>query len=161
MRQTAVLATPAQAHAVMSSLWASCIKPALTAGQRLEVVVREARKSRDQEAKYHAMFEDIARQYTHAGRKWDGDDMKRLLVAAFKHETKDDPDLGPLWKEMGEMELAPAILGGGFVLLGTQTKKFPKKLATALIEWLYAFGAENDICWTDPEERERLALSAA
>lgn len=113
----------------------------------------QAPKSRIQEEKYHAMIGDIARQYEHAGRKWDTDDMKRLLVAAFKHETKDDPELAEAWKVMGDVELAPPIVGNGYVLLGTQTKKFPKALATAFIEWLYAFGAENGIRWTEPRER--------
>lgn len=118
------------------------------------VTFRQAPKSRIQEEKYHAMIGDIAEQYSHAGRKWDDEDMKRLLVAAFKHETKGDPDFVDLWREMGEIELAPAIAGGGFVLLGTQTKRFPKKLATAFIEWLYAFGAENDIRWSEPRQRK-------
>jgi hypothetical protein len=117
------------------------------------VTFQQAPKSRIQEEKYHAMFGDIARQYTHAGRKWDADDMKRLLVDAFKRETKDDPEFAELWKEMGELSLAPAIGSDGFVALGTQTKKLPRKLATALIEWLYAFGAENGIRWTEPKER--------
>lgn len=117
-------------------------------------VFQQAPKSRIQEEKYHAMFADISRQYTHAGRKWDAEDMKRLLVHAFRHETKDDPEFAELWEEMGDMELAPAIVGGGFVVLGTQTKKFPRKLATGLIEWLYAFGAENDIHWSEPRERQ-------
>jgi len=114
------------------------------------VIFQQAPKSRIQEEKYHAMFGDIARQYEHAGRKWHEEDMKRLLVAAFKHDTKDDPDLKEAWKQVGDIELAPAIAGGGFVVLGTQTKRFPKVLASALIEWLYAFGAENDIRWTEP-----------
>lgn len=116
------------------------------------VIFQQAPKSRIQEEKYHAMIGDIARQYSHAGRKWEAEDMKRLLVAAFKHETKDDPDLAEEWREMGDIELAPAIAGGGFVVLGTQTKRFPKKLATAFIEWLYAFGAEHEIRWTSPKE---------
>lgn len=117
-------------------------------------VFQQAPKSRPQEAMYHALIDDIARQYTHAGRKWEAEDMKRLLVAAFKHDTKDDADLAPLWREMGEIELAPAIAGGGFVLLGTQTKKFPRKLATAFIEWLNAFAAENGIELAEPRERQ-------
>jgi hypothetical protein len=118
------------------------------------VTFRDAPKSRIQEEKYHAMFGDIAEQYTHAGRKWGDEDMKRLLIDAFKHETKDDPDLAQAWKDMGDMGLAPAIGRDGFVVLGTQSKKFPKVLASALIEWLYAFGAENGIQWSEPKERQ-------
>jgi hypothetical protein len=57
------------------------------------VTIAPPRKSRAQEEKYHAQIGDISRQYTHAGRKWDEENMKRLLVAAFKDDTKDDEDL--------------------------------------------------------------------
>lgn len=114
------------------------------------VSFQKAPKSRIQEEKYHAQIGDIARQFTHAGRKWGADDMKRLLVDAFKRDTKHDPDLAEAWREMGEMSLAPAIGSDGFVALGTQTKKFPKVLASAFIEWLYAFGAEHEIEWSEP-----------
>jgi hypothetical protein len=116
------------------------------------VTLSEPRKSREQESKYHAMIDDIARQYRHAGRQWDAESMKRLLVSAFKHDTKDDPDLAELWKELDEIEIAPG-LRGEFVVLGTQTRKFPKKLASAFVEWLYAFGAEHDIRWSERARR--------
>jgi hypothetical protein len=106
------------------------------------------KKSREQEEKYHAMIGDIARQYSHAGRKWDEEDMKRLLVDSFRRDTKDDEDLRECWKSMGDMRLVPAIGADGFVALGYPTKKFPKKLASAFIEWLYAFGAEAEIAWS-------------
>ncbi len=117
------------------------------------VRIEAPRKSRLQEEKYHAQINDIARQYVHAGRKWDAEDMKRLLVDAFRQETKGDPDFAPLWAEMGEMHLVPAIGRDGFVALGIQTRKFPKKLASAFVEWLNAFGAENDIVWSDPKDK--------
>lgn len=114
------------------------------------VTVAAPRKSRGQEAKYHAMIDDISGQYVHAGRKWDAENMKRLLVAAFKEDTKGDPDLAEEWEELGELELAPGIRGG-YTLLGTQTRRFSKKLGSAFIEWLYAFGAEVDIRWSDAQ----------
>src|SRR3546814_2937025 len=83
---------------------------------------------------YHALIGDIAKQYQHAGRTWDDEDMKRILVDAFKHETKNDPDFVDLWANMGDLRLVPAIGRDGFVPLGEQTRRFPKKLAAALIE---------------------------
>lgn len=47
------------------------------------VTLQDPPKSRDQEAKYHAMFSDIARQCTFMGQKWSADDWKRLLVDSF------------------------------------------------------------------------------
>ena len=120
-----------------------------------QLVVRRAVKSRDQEEKYHAMIGDIARQYTHSGRKWNNGDMKRLLVDAFRHETIADPVNYPgfdrLWKEVGDVRLAPAIGRDGFVALGEQTRRFPTKLANGFITWLTAFGNEQGVQWSDPE----------
>ena len=46
------------------------------------VVFSEPKKKRAQEEKYHAMIGEIAKQVEHIGRKWDADDMKRLLVVS-------------------------------------------------------------------------------
>lgn len=108
-------------------------------------------KSRDQEAKYHAMIGDIARQYEHCGRRWAEDDMKRILIDQFKRDTIKDPDIAGLWHSMGVMEMAPALDGSGVVMLGVQSRKFPLRLAIVFIEWLYALGAELKIKWTEPK----------
>lgn len=121
-----------------------------TAPEGYEVLIRPPRKSRDQEERYHAMFADIAEQWLFCGRKWDAESIKRLCVDQFKRETINDHDFAALWRDMGTVELAPSIDGSGVVALGTQTRKFPKKLASALIEWLLAFGAENGIAWSEP-----------
>lgn len=118
-----------------------------------EVVIRACTKSRDQEEHYHALIGDIAEQFEHFGRKWGDEDMKRLLVAAYKHDTKDDPEFAKLWKQMGDVRIAPALhgYGDGFVTLGDQTRRFPVKLAAGFITWLYAFMFENGVHCTDPK----------
>jgi hypothetical protein len=102
-------------------------------------------KSREQEEKYHAMIGEIAAQYEFCGRKWDTEDMKRLLIDQFKRDTINDPDFTELWVQVGSVNMAPALDGSGVVMLGTQSRKFPKKLAIAFIEWLMAFGSENGV----------------
>ena len=116
------------------------------------VTIKEARKSREQEERYHAMFGDIARQVPVNGVRLDQESMKRVLVSAFKIDTKDDPDLRDYWKQVSDV---PMVVGmrGEIVILGDQTRRFPKPLASALIEWLFALGAEHDVRWTDPAER--------
>lgn len=106
-------------------------------------------KSREQEQKYHAMIGDISRVFVHAGRKWGADDMKRLLVDQFRRDTINDPAIRDLWSSMGFIEMAPALDGSGVVALGVQTRKFPSKLAAVFIEWLYAFGAELNVNWSE------------
>ena len=115
------------------------------------VTVTEPKKSRVQEAKYHAMFGDIARQVPIRGVKVSEDDMKRALFSAFKIDTKNDPDLRDAWAEFGEARMGIGFRGE-IVLFGDQTRNLPKRLASALIEWLYAFGAEHDVQWTEPAE---------
>lgn len=110
------------------------------------------KKSRIQEERYHAMIGDIARQWEFCNRLWDAEDMKRLLIDQFRRDTIRDDDFTDLWKSMGQVEMAPAIDGSGVVAMGIQSRRFPKKLATAFIDWLYAFGAERDVVWTDPTE---------
>jgi hypothetical protein len=146
-RITLPLWEPVQAHKALQTAWMHA-KSMLLAGHRLVLEIKPEPKSREQEKKYHAQIRDIARQYVHAGRRWDEEDLKRLLVDAFREETKNDPELRDEWAALGDLRLAPAIGRDGFVALGYQTRKFTKKLGSAFIEWLYAFGAENGIEWT-------------
>ena len=113
------------------------------------VTIRDPVKSREQEEKYHAQIGDIAKQHKLFGRLWDAEDMKRILVDQFRRNTIQDPDFAELWAAMGHVEMCPSIDGMGVVALGVQTRKFGKKLGSVFIEWLYAFGAENDIKWRD------------
>lgn len=115
------------------------------------VTVAEPRKSRPQEEKYHAMFADIARQWPINGKLRDEETVKRLCVDQFRRDTAKDPDLSPLWEEMGTVEMLPSLDGSGVVALGWQTRRFPKRLAGALVEWLYALGAEVGIRWSERE----------
>lgn len=109
-------------------------------------------KSREQEERYHAMIGDISKQFQHCGKEWKLDDMKRILVDQFRRDTFNDPEFADLWAKMGVSEMAPSLRGEGVVLLGIQTRKFPSKLASVFIEWLYALGAELNIQWSEPKK---------
>ncbi|PRH41097.1 hypothetical protein C6T65_17580 [Burkholderia vietnamiensis] len=101
-------------------------------------------KSRDQEARYHAMIGDIAGQVLLLGRRWDREDMKRLLVDQF---VRDMAAAGAPLHNSGSV--VPSIDGTGIVQLGVQTRGFRKAEASAFIEWLFAFGAENNVTWSE------------
>lgn len=136
---------------------AAAMRFAAGAGCKVQVVVRKPIKSRDQEEKYHAMISDIAAQVQFHGKFRDADHFwKRLLVDAFKYDTKDDPDLAAEWAKVGGIETVPALNHDGFVILGEQTRKFTSKLANAFIEFLHAYGAENGVRWSVPKWQERL-----
>jgi hypothetical protein len=108
--------------------------------------------------KYHAMIDDIAKQVPLLGRRWDSEDMKRLLVDQFARDMK---AAGTPLHSGGHV--VPSIDGTGIVQLGVQTRGFRKAEASAFIEWLYAFGAENDVRWTETAARgyEELAREFA
>lgn len=126
-----------------------CAEFARSCADGMIATFREEARNGDQNAKYHAMIGDIARQFELHGRLWDSESMKRLLVDQFHRDTKNDPDLKQAWLDLGHIEMAPSIDRTGVVVLNFLTRNFSKKLAGAFIEWLFAFGVENGIEWTD------------
>lgn len=110
-------------------------------GELVHITVAPPKKTREQEQKYHAMLADIARDCRFYTRKLGSGHWKRLCIAAFKHATKDDPQLAALWRSFGDVELLPSLHDAGFIALGEQSRDFGVKLASAFIEWLLAFGA--------------------
>lgn len=109
------------------------------------VVIREPAKSRDQECHYHAIIGDIAESPPPdalallSGKELDEESWKRLLIDAFKYDTKDDPDLKDDWQKFGSLQLLPALNHAGFVAAGEQSRNFSRRLARAFITWLQAF----------------------
>lgn len=133
-------------------------KAVINAPDGYVVRIGPAPKSRDQEEKYHAMIGDIAAQVPLRGRRWDREDMKRILVDQFARDMK---SMGTPLHNSGSV--VPSIDGTGIVQLGVQTRGFRKAEASAFIEWLHAFGAENEVRWSETAAHgyEDLARGAA
>ena len=110
------------------------ITKALDAGNNLVMEIKLSSKTREQEEKYHAMINDIAKQAQHLGAKWSADDWKRLLVDQFLREEANI-----------QGKIIPNLDGTGIVQLGFQTRKFTKEQASEFVEWLYSWVAENGI----------------
>lgn len=112
-----------------------------------EIVIREAKssKSREQEKHYHELIGQIAASRTLYGKRLPAESWKRLLLDAFKHETRNDPQLSGEWAKFGELGLLPALNHDGFVAIGNQSRRFSVKLASAFIEWLLAFQQTEDV----------------
>lgn len=111
------------------------------------VVVSEPTKKRIQEEKYHAMLGDIAKHCLFMGKKHDLEDWKRLLVDAFARVMR---DAGTPIHHDGRV--LPSLDFERVVQLGIQTKDFYVKEAAEFIEYLYSYGAENDVAWSEPRE---------
>ena len=109
-------------------------------------------KTRLQEEKYHAMLGDIAKQAKHLNQVLDLDSWKRLCVKQFADDCieQDIPRLAEYWKR-NEVKLMPSLDGRSLVALGQQTRDFPKYVAAGFITWLYAYGTNNDVVWSEPE----------
>lgn len=109
------------------------------------VVISEPTKKRIQEERYHAMLNDIAEQCAAMNQRWDAEDWKRLLVDDFAKEMRESGT--PLHNDG---RVIPSLDGRRVVQLGIQTRDFYVREASAFIEYLFAYGANNDVVWSDP-----------
>jgi hypothetical protein len=128
-----ILYSPQQAHSELTKLWQQ-IKASIMAGHRLELTITREPKSRDQEAMYHAIIGQIAKQASHLGAKWSAEDWKRFLVWQFAKEVG-----------ISTGKLVPSLDGTGIVQLGLQTRTFKKDEASQFTEWLMAWAAQNGV----------------
>lgn len=103
------------------------------------VSIEPPKKSRDQEALYHAMFAEVARTRTFLGRKHDVETWKRLLVEAFAKVKAQQGE--PI---QGHGSMIPSLDQTGFIQLGVQTRNFTKKEASEFIEFLHAWMAGSE-----------------
>ena len=108
------------------------------------VRISEPLKKREQEEKYHAMIKDIALQSDYAERRWVEDDMKRLLVDEFAYEMRLAGT--PL---RYDSRVVPSENGLRIIQLGVPTSKFRISEAAAFIDFLYSWGAERDVRWSE------------
>ena len=104
-----------------------------------KVVITGAERNAEQNKKLHAMLADISRQVEHAGMKWDVTVWKRLCTAAWLRERG------------ASIQMIPAIDGNGVDVLYEPTSKLSMKKCAELIEWVYAYGAECDVKWTQKD----------
>lgn len=103
-------------------------------------VFEEPKRKSAQSDKFHAMIGEIAKQIEHIGRKWDADDMKRLLVDEFSEEMR---IAGTPLHHDGRVTIS--FDGRRTVQLGIQTAEFYVKEAAQFIEFLYAFAAQRGV----------------
>lgn len=101
-------------------------------GTRLEF--KQAKRTLPQNDRMWAMLTDVARQATHAGRRFTVDQWKVLFMHACGQEV----------------QFLPALDGQGFIPWGSRSSDLSKQEMTDLIEFIFAWGAENGIVWSDP-----------
>lgn len=114
-------------------------------------VFSEPTKKRIQEERYHAMMNDIADQTEYAGKRWDRDDMKRILIDEFAEEMRLAGE--PLHHDG---RVIPSENGRRVIQLGVQSSRFYVREASQFIEFLFAWGSARSVVWSEPK-REAMA----
>ena len=88
----------------------------------------------EQNSKLHAMLRDISSQCEWCGKKYSMVVWKRLFVAAVKGQ-----------------DTLPGLEGGVVIVSDNSSSELPIHLFSDLIEYIYAWGAKNDVQWSEPE----------
>lgn len=120
---------------VLSSFnrWA---KARLTAGRRISLSVEEEKRNLSQNALLHATLTEVARQCEWAGKKWDAEVWKRLMVAAW-------------CRTRGEtLVMVPAIDGQGVDIVFQRTSKLSKADCAELIDFIQAWAAQHGVTFS-------------
>ena len=127
-------------RSVMLQVW-NLVSTGVTAGP-VEIVARRPgkRRSLSQNAKLWPMLTDVARQV-----QWPVDGVMQALAP---EDWKDILTAGV----RKEQRVAQGI-EGGFVMLGSRTSKMRKKEFAELIEFIYWFGSERGVKWSEPALR--------
>lgn len=94
--------------------------------------IKPRTRSLDQNAKMWAMLADLSRQVEWYGNKLTSDEWKDVLTAALKKQ-----------------KAVPGI-DGGFVVIGARTRNMTIREMGELVELMYAFGAEQNVEWSEP-----------
>lgn len=113
--------------------WAfSAISKGLQAGAVVMTLGREAR-SLPQNSRLWPMLEDISKHVEWYGKKYTKEEWKDIITGSFH-----------------KCEFVPNIEGSGFVVVGMSTSAMDKQTFTALIEFIFAFGDDKQVPWSDP-----------
>lgn len=109
----------------------------VAAGQDFDVTISEPRRTLAENALLHALISELARKLEWAGKRRDAETWKRLLVAAWcRAEGK-------------ALEILPALDGHGVDIVPVRTSRLSKRDCAELIEFVYAWGAEQGVRWDE------------
>jgi len=99
------------------------------------VEIKPPTRTLKQNATLWGVLTDISKQVCWYGNILSEEDWKDMLTAGLK-----------------QSRVVPGI-GGGFVVLGTRTRDMTKEEFSELLEFSYAFGAEQGVTFRDDKEQ--------
>ena len=103
-------------------------------GTRIEF--KAAKRTLPQNDRMWAMLTDIAQQQEHNGRRYTPDQWKVLFMHACGREV----------------QFIPALDGSTFIPWGQSSSDLSKDEMTALIDFMFAWGAEHGVTFHEPEK---------
>lgn len=133
-RITLLLLNAQHGYQQLAQAW-QWAKAMLMAGHRLVLELRLEHRSDAQNRLLHSRFNDVRKHCTWAGKKWDTEDWKRLLTAAWCRTRNEG------------VEIVPAIDGKGFDVLYQRTSKLSRRECADLSEFVMAWGTEQGVPW--------------
>jgi hypothetical protein len=125
-----VLAGPDTMRERMSRLYRGLVD-LVAAGQVIEVVAREPKRSLPQNAMLHAMLTEVSQRVKWANEYRDVTTWKRLMVAAWLRANGEHP------------QVLPSIDGAGIEVIYEPTSSMSKRQLNSLIEFVQAWMAEH------------------
>lgn len=134
MSQTVIL-KPDNARDRFAYAWRQACE-ILQFGKNVKVTLDEfkSKRSLEQNAKFHAVCGDLAKQMPWAGQHIDTEGWKRLLVDAWARAERKSPG-----------QIVPSLDGASVVALGIQTRRLPVGDMSDLIEFAIAYAAEHGV----------------
>lgn len=108
------------------------------------VIISEPSRNLEQNALIHALIADISRQLKFNNSRLSLTDWKRLLLDGYARIKQSEGE--PL---QGWGRVLPNLDYSGVVQLGVQSRNLTKRQASEFCEYLYAWGADNDVIWSD------------
>ncbi|WPE22448.1 recombination protein NinB [Shinella zoogloeoides] len=107
------------------------------------VEFRKKTRSHEQNAKMHAMLAEVSEQVDWYGSKLDPEDWKTMFTASLR-----------------KANVIPGIDAGTVVPLGLSTSAMTVEEMSNLIELIYAFGAERNVAFKEPQESNTNSAAA-
>lgn len=100
------------------------------------VEIKEQTRTLAQNSIYHGQLGDLSRQVEWCKQKFEPVIWKRLTTFSYLREINEKP------------LLIPSLDQSGVDLIYEKTSHMGVEMMSGLIEWNFAFGAENNVKWT-------------
>ena len=103
--------------------------------------IKEATRKEIQSSRFHAMCGDVARQCKFMGRQLSKAQWKIIFISGHAIATGLGADLIP-------------GLEGEFINIRESSAEMSIRRMASVIEYVFAWGANNNVTWTDPKHKD-------